>query len=372
MQVGLLSDLLYYRLAAGSTRYATQLAHHLARSESVDLRLFSLCSTEDIQHAAREKGVPIAESVRDIAPRQLRYVLWHAVGMAGGARRILDTVDVVHTPTFLVPPRRKTPLVVTVLDLSVVLFPNHHGRWWRTLAAAGLRRAVREADALIAISKHTADDLVRVTGVDARRIHVIPLAADSRFAPVVDSSVPPRYGIEYPYLLYVGTLEPRKNLDVLLHAFARLDHPDLQLVLAGPKGWMFEEIFALVDRLGLTSRVVFPGFVADADLPALMNSAAAFVYPSEYEGFGLPVLEAMSCGVPVVTTNVSSLPEVTGNAALLVPPRDVDALCRVLRCLLTEQHLRDEMREKGLERASAFSWVRTAQATAEVYENVVS
>jgi glycosyltransferase involved in cell wall biosynthesis len=283
----------------------------------------------------------------------------------------MEEADVIHTPTLLVPPRGRQPLVVTVLDLSILLFPQHHGRWWRAVARLGLDRAVREADALIAISQHTANDLVRLTGVARERVHVIPLAADPRFAPVHDLTVPARYGIGAPYLLYLGTLEPRKNLTALLHAFARSNGGDTKLVLAGAKGWMFEEIFNTVTKLGIASRVVFPGFVEEADLPALLNGATAFVYPSEYEGFGLPVLEAMSCGAPVITTNVSSLPEVAGDAGLLVPPGDVEALYGALRRVLSEPTLREEMKHKGLERAAQFSWMRTAQETVDVYHHVV-
>jgi glycosyltransferase involved in cell wall biosynthesis len=371
MQVAFFADLLYYRIAAGTTRYAGELVRHLSMVPRIDLRLFSLYPQDVIDRVARDRGYPPAASLREAIPRPLRYLLWHTLGRSGPAAAVLDTADVVHTPVLLVPPRRSRPLVVSVLDLSFLLYPQFHGRWSRTTARMGLRRAVREADALIAISAHTADDLVRFTGVDRRHVHVIPLAVDSRFAPIHDPSVPVRYGIDSRYLLYLGTLEPRKNLKVLLHAFARLEWPGVKLVLAGAKGWIFQEIFETVERLGLTSRVVFPGFVADADLPALLNGAEVFVYPSEYEGFGLPVLEAMSCGTPVVTTNVSSLPEVAGEAALLVPPRDAEALHDALRRLLSEPALREEMRGKGLERAARFSWTRTAQETADVYCQVV-
>ena len=371
MQVAFFADLLYYRIAAGTTRYAGELVRHLCAIPRIDLRLFSLYPQDVIDRVAQDREYPPATSLRETIPRPLRYLLWHTLGWAGPAAALLDAADVVHTPVLLVPPRRSRALVVSVLDLSFLLYPQFHGRWSRATARMGLGRAVRDADALIAISAHTADDLVRLTGVDWGRVHVIPLAADLRFEPVRDPSVPARYGIDSRYVLYLGTLEPRKNLKVLLHAFARLDATDAKLVLAGAKGWMFQEIFETVERLGLTSRVVFPGFVADADLPALLNGAEVFVYPSEYEGFGLPVLEAMSCGTPVVTTHVSSLPEVAGEAALLVPPRDAGALHDALRRVLSEPTLREEMRGRGLERAAGFSWARTARETADVYRRVV-
>jgi glycosyltransferase involved in cell wall biosynthesis len=371
MRVAYLADLLYYRIAAGSTRYAGELIRYLGRVPGIELLPFSLYPEYFIAAMARERNYPVSRSVASGVPRQLRYVLWHLAGWAGAERRIMRQADVVHTPTFLVPPRNGRPLVVTVLDLSFLRFPEYHGGWWRTLAVQGLRRAVREADALIAISSHTADDLVHMTGVPSCRVHVVPLAADPRFRSVDDPAVPAKYGIDSPFLLYVGTLEPRKNLTVLLKAFADLPEPGLKLVLAGAKGWMYQELFQTVDRLGLGSRVIFPGFVPDADLPALLNSAVAFVYPSEYEGFGLPVLEAMSCGAPVITTDVSSLPEVAGSAALLVPPRDAVALRAALERVVASQDLRNELRAKGIEQAGKFSWSRTAEATAAVYGQVV-
>lgn len=372
MKVAFFADLLYYRLAAGSVRYAGELARHLAALDTVDLRLFSLYPREVIEQAALERGYPPAQSIGSAVPRPLQYLLWNTVGWPGAARGIMQEADVVHTPVLLVPPRRSVPLVVTVLDLSFILFPEYHGRWWRTMARRGLRRAVREADALIAISEHTADDLIRLTGVRRERVHVIPLAADPRFAPVNNPAVPVRYGIEGPYVLYVGALEPRKNLGVLLHAFAQMGNTDVKLVLAGPRGWMFDEIFDTVQRLGLSSRVVFPGFVPDEDLPALLSGAEAFVYPSRYEGFGLPVLEAMSCGVPVITTNASSLPEVAGDAAVTVAPNDAAGLSNALRNVLGNAALRDELRGKGLVRASRFSWTDTAVETTHVYQSLLA
>ncbi len=372
MQVAFFADLLYYRIAAGSTRYAGELVRHLEVVPGLDMRLFSLHPPERIERVARERDCPRAHSVSSAVPRPLRYLLWHAVGAAGGAKSVLDAVDVVHTPDLLVPPRRSRPLVVSVLDLSFRLFPRYHTRWLRTLVNLGLRRAVREADALIAISQHTARDLIRHSGVSADRVHVIPLAAHERFSPVQDEGVLTRYGIDAPYVLYLGTLEPRKNLPALLQAFAGIECGETKLVLAGMQGWMNSGMYATLERLGLTSRVIFPGFVPDEDLPALLSAACMFVYPSLYEGFGLPVLEAMSCGAPVITSNVSSLPEVAGDAALLVSPNDVDGLRRAIQRLLAEPGLREELRGRGFAQAARFSWQRTAEETAEVYRKVVA
>jgi glycosyltransferase involved in cell wall biosynthesis len=183
-----------------------------------------------------------------------------------------------------------------------------------------------------------------------------------------------RFGLNEPYILYVGALTLRKNIARALEAFAELNssHPGLCFVLAGPSTWKKTPIASLLERLGITERVLLTGPLTDDDLPALYNGADLFVFPSLYEGFGLPPLEAMACGTPVVTSNASSLPEVVGDAAITVDPYDVDALSGAMRRVLTDPCLRDEMRQKGLARASGFTWERTARETVSVYRQVLA
>ncbi len=189
---------------------------------------------------------------------------------------------------------------------------------------------------MLADSAATKADLVRAYGVAADKVHVVHLGRDARLARVDDpaalAEVRGRYGVAPRYLLYVGTLQPRKNLGRVVDAFAHIAGAPaaagVQLVLAGKQGWLYDDLYAQVNRLGLAGRVAFPGYIADDDLPALLSGALAFVYPSLYEGFGIPVLEAGACGVPVITSNTSSLPEVAGDAAILVDPHDVDAIGR--------------------------------------------
>ncbi len=252
-----------------------------------------------------------------------------------------------------------------------MLFPHYQPLKPRLIAQTALRRAVKDADALIAISEHTKQDLMRLMNVPEDRIFVTPLAADPHFTPRQDDGALARCGIDAPYVLYVGRLESHKNIGLLLQAFAALPNMDVKLVLVGTKGWLYDEMLATLKQLGLGNRVIVTGFVSDADLPVLYSQAQAFVYPSRYEGFGLPVLEAMQCGVPVITTNVSSLPEVAGDAALLVSPDDAQGLTRELGRVLSEPGLRQELRGKGLAQAARFSWHKTAQMTADVYRQVI-
>lgn len=297
--------------------------------------------------------------------------------------------DLLFVPAHVLPlvhPRRS---VVTVHDLGYRAYPEAHRPVDRFYLDWSTRWNARQAAALLADSMATKADLVAAYGIPPARVHVVHLGRDERLARVEDpgqiADVCCRYGIAGPgYLLYVGTLQPRKNLARLIEAFARVaGRPaaaGLQLVLAGGKGWLFEQMRLpeLVEKLGLVGRVLFPGYVADADLPALLSGARAFVYPSLYEGFGLPVLEAGACGVPVITSNTSSLPEVAGDpsagpeqaAALLVDPHDVEAIADALYRVLTDDALRAELARRGLENVKRFSWEKCARETLAVLVQV--
>jgi glycosyltransferase involved in cell wall biosynthesis len=207
-------------------------------------------------------------------------------------------------------------------------------------------------------------------------VMVIPEAANARYRQLDPDAVAPalgRYGVEPPYILYVGSLEKRKNLPRLLQAYARLrqDLPGWKLVIVGARKWKSAPIFDTLSRLGLEPYVHFTGFVEEDDLPALYNGADLFCFPSLYEGFGLPVLEAMACGTPVVTSSTSSLPEVAGEAALLVDPYDVEAIAAAMRRVLSDPELAQDLRARGLARAAQFTWERTARETIAVYERVL-
>jgi glycosyltransferase involved in cell wall biosynthesis len=289
--------------------------------------------------------------------------------------------DLLFVPSHVLPVAHPRRSVVTVHDLGYHYFPQAHTLTQNLYLRWSTRHNARSATRVLADSEATRQDLMRLYGVSEARISVVYPGRDEALAPVHDPSrlqaVQAKYGLRVPYVLYLGTLHPRKNLVRLVQAFARLrsrvyetTYPldALQLVLAGQKGWLYEEVFAEVRRCDLEGRVVLTGYVADQDLPALLSGAEAFAFPSLYEGFGLPVLEAMACGVPVVCSSTSSLPEVAGNAALLVDPVDVEAIAAALLRLLTEGDLRRELVGRGLVRARRFSWRRCAQEAMAVLE----
>ncbi len=282
--------------------------------------------------------------------------------------------DVLFVPAHVLPlvhPRHST---VTVHDLGYIYYPEAHTRWDRWYLQWSTFHNVRHARHVIADSQATKRDLMKCFGSAPDRIHVIYPGYDRAFAPVCDPSrlaaVRERYGLPSQYAIHVGTYQPRKNLSILLDAFAAVaeQRAELHLALVGKRGWLYEPLFAQTQRLGLEQRIHFTDYASRADLPALLTAARVFLLPSLYEGFGLPVLEAMACGTPVICSNASSLPEVAGDAALLVDPHEPSAWAEALGRVLDDDQLRATLARKGLQRVAHFSWEQCAQQTLWVLE----
>lgn len=287
--------------------------------------------------------------------------------------------DLLFVPAHVLPLRCPVPAVVTVHDLGYRYYPQAHRRFDRWYLDWTTRRHARLADQLIADSEATKNDLVDFYGAQPDRVTVIYLGRDETLAPVnnpeIIAKIKSRYNIKGDYLLYLGTLHPRKNLVRLIDAFhlavTTLQSKQLKLVIAGQQGWLYGEIFERVQRLGLAEQVIFPGYVADEAKPALLSGAVAYVFPSLYEGFGLPVLEAMACGTPVLTSNCSSLPEVAGQAAWLVDPLNTAEIAAGLIQLVTKADLRQEFIARGYHQIQKFSWLKAASQLLEVWEKVI-
>jgi glycosyltransferase involved in cell wall biosynthesis len=284
-------------------------------------------------------------------------------------------LDVVHTPSpaAVPPPGPGQRLVVTVHDLAFVVHPELFPRQWRLMYRAALSRAVRSADAIVTVSRHTAEDLVRHTRVHPSRIHVTHLGPSSVSGQAGIEETLARFRVRRPYALFVGTLEPRKNLVRLVRAYRRAASRGVRhtLVLAGPAGWRHEPVLAEASREGPGEVVLTGPTRTPEELDALYRGADLFVYPSLYEGFGLPVVEAMARGVPCVVSTSSSLPEVAGEAALLVDPRSVAALAEAIERVLGDPALAARLRELGPARAARFSWEATARQTIDVYRSLL-
>lgn len=280
-------------------------------------------------------------------------------------------IDVCFFTNFVLSIAATCPMVLTIHDLSFKLFPRTHSLrnviWARSLVPISTRRAQR----VIADSYNTKIDLLRVMNVAEEKVDVVHLGASELFSPephADDAETISRYGITEPYILYVGTLEPRKNLTMLIRCFDKIarERPDVHLVLAGRRGWMAQAIFDELEKRDLLGRIQITGYVRDEDLPAIYRSASVFIYPSLYEGFGLPPLEAMSSGVPVIVSRNSSLPEVVGEAGLYVNPLDAEEMAEAIGRVLDDKELANSLREKGFERARQFSWHKTAVKTLEI------
>ena len=287
-------------------------------------------------------------------------------------------VDVLHVQ-FTAPPFCPCPVVVSVHDLSFEHLPQTFLRRSRTQLRLTVRHSARRADRILTLSEHTRGDVIQTYKIDPAKVVAIPLAAPAHYGPVTDAKelqrVRHNYGIDGDYVLCVGSIQPRKNLVRLIKAYASLrgvhtgnSYP--KLVIVGKKGWLYDETLRALEETGVKDSIVLTGYVPEAHLPALYSGALCFVYPSYFEGFGLPPLEAMKCGAPVIVGNATSLPEVVGDAGLKVDPFDVSAIAGAIRELIDNPQLRRELSVKGLKRAEMFDWRDTARQTLKVYEQV--
>jgi glycosyltransferase involved in cell wall biosynthesis len=352
--------------------YTEHLLHHLAQAvESTGDELIVI-SNQPIDTA---QPLPRHVQVYDGRRFPLR-IGW----MQMLAARVLDDVraDVAHFTNGMIPLGTHAARVVTIHDMSLKLHPQCHPLRRRVLNRPLVGVAARVADAIVAVSHSARQDLLTFHRVPSERITVAYEAAGPLFRPIDDrikrARIRLRYALPDRFALYVGAIEPRKNLPRLVDAFAaaRRDGIPHELVCVGPYGWSSRDLYDRVDRLGLRRSVHFTGYVPAEDLPLIYNLAEFFVFPSIYEGFGLPVVEAMACGTPVITSNSSSLNEIAGHAALTVNPYDRDALRAAIVRLATDAELREDMSERGLQRSHEFSWARTAKEMLALYARVAN
>jgi len=347
---------------------------HAALGHKTGIGHYAISLLDALRRVAPEHEYVPIRGRREVRMRLHRRLGWQQGCVPWYARRV--RADLLHVPGFDAPRWRVCPIVLTVHDVIGLLFPANLPPISRFYWSRWLPRTVRWADRVITDSEHTRRDLIRMLGISPQRIDVVYLGVHQAFRPLEDrhrlSEVRHKYRLPPSIILYVGTLEPRKGLDTLIAAYAALASDiEHDLVIAGKSGWYTEPLFREIQAQGLTGRVHFTDYVADEDLPALYNAADLFVFPSRYEGFGLPPLEAMACGTPVVCSDASSLPEVVGDAALLVPPDDPDALAAVLHRVLGDRALQGTMRAMGLDRAGGFTWDKTARQTVEIYERLL-
>jgi glycosyltransferase involved in cell wall biosynthesis len=353
--------------------YTLELARAITRvSDEIEITL--LTTTKDAAHALRS-------GFRTYTVPGCKWLpgLMTIGNLAMGAAACALKLDIIHDPTGVAPFLLRAlsgrwTAITTVHDLVSYIYPETHTAITNYLQRVWLPLSLRHSTAVVTVSQHSKVDVCKYLSLDPHRVSVVPCGVNPRFTPIVEdrerTRLSERYGIRRPYILYLGDIQARKNVTGLLHAFARLraTRSTHTLVLAGAPTWKYEAIYRVVTHLGLSADVIFTGYVATDDVPALYRQADLFVFPSLYEGFGRPPLEAMACGTPVVTSNVSSLPEVVGDAALTVDPHDVDGLAMAIERALVDAPLRAELRSRGLERTAGFTWEHAAREMVAVYQ----
>lgn len=289
---------------------------------------------------------------------------------------LFNPPDILFVPAHTLPIIRlpKVRTVVTIHDLGAEFLAEYHQFPQKLYLNWSTKYAARNADQLIAVSKSTQRDLIARLGAKKEKISVIYEGVDQDFfqknSHEETSAIKAKYGLNKPYLLFVGTIQPRKNLELLIEAFARVKNTDLELVIAGKPGWLYETIYLSPEKNKVKDKVKFLGFIPTDDLPPVYSGALAFVYPSLYEGFGLPLLEAMACSCPIIASNSSSIPEVVGDAALLFDPNNKDQIVKSIRTIIKDSDLRADLAQKANRQVKKFTWEKAAEETLKVFEKV--
>jgi glycosyltransferase involved in cell wall biosynthesis len=353
---------------AGLGRYAQELVKGLVDVGGCDITAFYHQRGEAHLDPPIDR-LPRITTRLSVRPWRLTTALAYFTGV--GMDRMFGDIDVLHATEHLLPRLKTIRSVFTLHDLIFQFDPDSHKPLNIAFLKTMMPRFLTAADAIIAVSENTKRDAINLYGIPADKIHVIYEGVNPRFTPITDpdrlSEIRTKYRLPGRFILHVGTIEPRKNLPLLFEVAAQTNE---HIVVAGKLGWLTDPILAQVKELGVEDRVTFTGFIDDDDLPALISTANVLAMPSKYEGFGLPILEAMACGTPVVASNAASLPEVGGDAALYAWHDDVRSWIRLLSLALDDVELRSSLRDRGLRQAAKFRWDKMARETLEVYRNL--
>jgi glycosyltransferase involved in cell wall biosynthesis len=367
-----------YEQGAGIGRLVRDLVAALAKQDAqTPYRLF--VAGASAAHLPAPPAANFTWRTTTITPQWWARI-WQRVRLPYAVDWLTGPVHLYHATDFVLPPtRRQTRTILTVHDLSFARVPESASPKLRAYLDVVVPRSIARADHVIADSQATKDDIIALYNTPAAKITVLLSGVDPRFQHVADPQMQQhmrdKYGIDSrPFVLSVGTVQPRKNYSRLIESLSALRARgyDVQLVVAGGKGWLEDEMYQTITRLGMAEHVRLIGYVNDEDLPALYSAATCIAYPSLYEGFGFPILEGMACHTPVVTANVSSLPEVAGDAAIMVDPLDTDALTNALRRVLDDSNLRQDLIQRGAERVKQFTWANAATNLREIYQHVLS
>lgn len=373
MRIGIDSRRIQHR-PTGVGRYLINLLHEWSRSDP-DLEYLLFFSSPEFNDSILNEGC-FSRHVLDERVVGNAKTLWEQIYLPLYLRRL--KLDVFFSPNYLLPIWMSTPGVVTIHDISYTAVPEEYPRMGRLKYHSLSKWAAQHARAVITPSQFSRQEIIKHYRVDESKIYVIPLAAERVFMPRTGlqalKAIQSKYNLHDPYFFYIGTIFPRRNVPILIKAFKQVvaKHKEAKLLIVGQNHLMPKiNLLKMVDELGLMNHIIWKTYVPEEDLVPLYCAAWGLVYPSTYEGFGLPVLEAMACGVPVITTWYSSIPEVAGDAAMYINPYNLNELAQGMIDLLEDNRLRAQMREKGLKQAGAFSWERTARETLDVLKSTV-
>ena len=366
----------------GIGRYTRELLHALVAQndhQKRQLHLFSAKITNELPVANPLPTHPQVSYTPALLDERWLYRLWYRARIPVPVQWMMGQVDLFHSPDFVLPPvAAGIPTVLTVHDLSFAHYPEVYTPALVSYLNKVVPWSVTRASHILADSEATKEDLVKLWHVPTQKITVLYSGVNERFRPIADpltqQQMRERYGLgERPYILSVGTVQPRKNYQLLIRAFAQvaavLPH---NLVIAGGKGWLYDDILAEVKQQGLDGRVIFTGFVDDDDLPTLYSASSLYAFPSLYEGFGLPLLEAMACGIPVINASTSCLPEVAGQATLQIDPQDEQGWGQGMISVLQDETRRAAMISEGFVQVKKFGWTRAAQQLLGVYDMLLT
>lgn len=359
--------------------YTYELSKRLQQYKDIEFNghIFNFINRNDISKDL--DGIDMEKNICSLFPYGVYRRIWHYIPIKYNWL-FRDNADIYHFFNFIVPPRIKGKVITTIHDMTYELYPETMDKRNLKRIKNDIQYSVDRSDKIITVSESSKNDIIKFLNVDESKIEIVYNGVDYEkfnkyYTEDIKLIVRNKYNLPQNYILYMGTLEPRKNIDSIIEAFALIkkqkDFDNIKLVIAGKKGWLFEDIFNLVDKLNLKDHVIFTDYVDETDKPIIYNMAKLFVFPSLYEGFGIPVLEAMASSVPVIASNVSSLPEVAGNAAILVNPKDIEGIAKNIIKILSDDDLKNELVRKGHIQAQKFTWEASAEKLYNIYKEIM-
>lgn len=356
------------------------IAKHLEKIKEIELHgeIFNFLGKNSLDKNYRELDIKV--NTCKIFPYGVYRRLWNVLPVKYNT--LLNShSDIYHFFDYIVPPNIEGKVITTIHDMTYVLYPDMVEQKTMNRIKKGIEYSINRADKIITVSESSKNDIAKLLNVDKSKIEVVYNGVEYElfckyYSKEEELEVKRKYNLPEKYILYMGTLEPRKNIKSIISAFSifilnnRSYSDDIKLVIAGKKGWLYESIFDLVKELRLEDKVIFTDYVDEIDKPLIYNMASLFVFPSIYEGFGIPVLEAMASSVPVITSTSSSLPEIAGDAAIRVEPKDVDSIAKAMKQILEDEVLRKAMVEKGHIQARKFTWQSSVEKLVSIYKDL--